>query len=160
MKIIFIVLFAYCFICFEGCIGTTLSGYEYETKAVYKAFKSNLLIRLVANGRVKPGEDVGIGVVNGCIYRINSNDSINFVIEADTLQALYKNNQKKSVNKASGLIEPIMAELDASYKQNFDSIEINEIEKIILSIGYGPKATILKGQTKALEVERVDFKRK
>lgn len=152
-KTILVLLFLY------SCSSTTLTGYEFKTRAKYMAKKSNIIVDIYAVGYVKKGEDIGLGVVEGQIKSTITNNFILFKIEDNFLTALNFNNSGLRIQDKNKLFKNIDNEILKQLSSSLDNNEWLELEKVILASSSGPKGTYMKGQTEFIEVDTVEFER-
>jgi hypothetical protein len=143
-----------------GCTGTTLTGYEFETSAVYVAEKSGITLELHAQGAVAPGQDLGTGDVVGAIRVKNAADAISFKTSAGTLTELVCGSGKARIASPDGIASSFTACLASMGCSGVDAAEMEELEVVIQGAAAGPKGTHMKGQTKHLRVEKTEFIRR
>jgi hypothetical protein len=137
------------------------SNYDFETNAIYVAPKSRATAIVLTEGYVPKGAD--LGDLNECVIdaRINFSDKPTDVIKITSngrkvLSTLINNKPflfNDSMDYTSVLI-------DCSKKlgvTNIDLVELEEFGKVILSTGYGPKGTVLKGQSETILVDSVRY---
>ena len=143
---------------FISC-GTTLTGYDFKTNATYIAVKSNFKVHLIAQGHVPAGEDLGKGDLTGLIIFGNSTDTIYFQTHYISLTNInYKGNPPEIIDSAN-FVKTFSELFEKTGNTDYDSNEMEEIEKIIKATADGPKGTYLNGQTKLIKVEKVEFDR-
>jgi hypothetical protein len=144
-----------------GCTGTTLTGYDFETSAVYVADKSGITLELHAKGAVAPGEDVGTGDVVGTIrLRTSAADAISFETTAGKLTELVCRSGKARIASPDGAAASFTACLGSMGYSGVDAAEMEELVKVIEGAAAGPKGTYMKGQTRHLRVEKTEFVRR
>jgi hypothetical protein len=142
------------------CCGTTLTGYDFETNASYQASRSKLWVNLYATGHVSAGADIGNGQTIGNITSSQFNDTIYFKTSATKMTALKYGQEKFEITNPIDISGTIANCLNKIGYQNYDSLEMEELGKVIVATSYGPKGTFLKGQTDLITVLEVNFKRK
>jgi hypothetical protein len=142
-----------------GCSGTTLTGYEFETNAVYVAEKSGITMEINAKGYVEPGADIGNGTVKGRIT-VKNGMEISFRTDSSILTEIVFRNVKKEITDPVNYKISFISCLNEMGFTGFDMAEIEELEKVIKGSEGGPKSTYMEGQTKFLKVEKTEFIRK
>lgn len=142
----------------QAC-GTSLTGYSFDTKAVYMAPVTGLKYTLSAQGNVPAGQDVGEGKVSGTILITNKSVTIDFTYEKMQLKSLLVNNEEQSYDKNEGWASNMTSLLIFLDINPISTEEIEELEKVIEGASCGPKGTYMEGQTEFLEVSKVSFTR-
>jgi hypothetical protein len=143
-----------------GCTGTTLTGYDFETSAVYVAEKSGITLELHAQGAVAPGEDLGTGDVAGTIRMRNAADTISFKTTAGKLTELACGSGKARIASPDRTAASFTTCLESIGYAGVDAAEMDELEKVIDGAAAGPKGTYMKGQTRHLRVEKTELVRR
>ena len=139
--------------------GTTLTGYDFHTTAIYQASNSNLQVDLVSTGHVPPGEDVENGQATGTITGSTLKDTIFFQTGPTHLTDLTYKKEKIEIKDPTNISGTISACLDKIGYLDYDKQELQEFGRVIQATTYGPKGTFLDGQTKLIKVISVDFQR-
>ena len=148
------ILFALC-----GCSGTTLSGYEFETSAVYVAERSGITLEINAKGHVEPGADIGTGSTEGRM-KIDKNFEISFKTDSSKLTEIIFRGKKKEIADPQNYMKSFIFCFEELVFSGYVTDEIEEMEKVIKGCEGGPKSTYMEGQTKLLKVEKTEFVRK
>ncbi len=147
------------FLLVSSC-ATTLTGYHFETIAVYQASISKLRIDLTATGYVRAGEDVGEGQVIGAITSSEFTDTLCFHITHSQLIELKYGSENIEIAKPEDISGVFMSSFDKIGYKEYNQQEMKELENVIIATTYGPKGTYLENQTDFINVISVEFKRK
>ena len=140
-----------------GCSNTTLTGYDFKTIASYKALNSKFEINIIATGHVPKGLDLGSGISKGTIVFTESADTIQFVTNSNKLTELKLNLNNFKTSDSLNFTNTFVEILTKIGHSCYDINELQEAEEVIKAASYGPKATIMEGQTKFLKVNKVEF---
>jgi hypothetical protein len=143
-----------------GCNGSTLTGYEFETRAVYVAEKSGVTVELVARGHVDPGADTGNGDVDGTISLKDVDEKISFEAKAGRLSEIRLRGERASVADPDDYVASFARCFESLGHSRYDAAEMEELERAIKACARGPKGTYMKGQTEHLRVDKTDFTRR
>ncbi|MEM5564714.1 hypothetical protein WNY78_06345 [Psychroserpens sp. AS72] len=129
-------------------------GFNYETNAIYSAEASNLTVNLKASGFILHGHDLDDdGIVNGYITSTKFTDTL--FIKATEYKLFVQSNKTDTITSRAN--KGIKQYLDEIHYKNYNTQELSELEDVIKATAYGPKGTYMKGQTKLINVLRVDF---
>lgn len=143
-----------------GC-DTTLTGYDYDISAVYRAPKSGLVVEVHTNGHVPAGADTAdsgrgevrirpeAGTADLIVMTIRDDREWTYRIGSGSPQVgIWRIREREST--LTGLLA------DAGYETR-DAAEIEEIVRAISGALGGPKSIMLKGQSNAIEVLTTHF---
>lgn len=152
MRIYLVLIIAVAYIsCGDG-------SYDFKTVATYQATASSLNVALTAVGHVYPNEDLGDGFVKAKISSSKFSDTIYLQSRAEILTSLNYKNDTIAIKKPYDIAVSLMHCLDTIGYSDYDILELIEFSEAIQSTAYGPKGTYLKGQTKYIKVQQVDYK--
>lgn len=135
------------------------NNYDFETTAIYVAPKSSATAIVLTKGYVPKGAD--LGDENECTIeaRISFSDKPTEVIKISSngrkVFSTLINDKSFPIKDSTDYTSAI---LDCSKQigiTKIDTVELEEFGRVILSTGYGPKGTVLKGQSKTIVVDTV-----
>lgn len=138
---------------------TTLTGYNYDITAFYRAPKSGLVVEVDTNGHVPAGADTSDSGQGEVTIRpaADTADSIVLNFEADTgltyrVGSGASHTGKWSFRESENTLTSVLAR--AKYTTR-DAAEIAELVRAINGALGGPKSVILDGQSTSIEVMSV-----
>ena len=140
------------------------SNYDFETTAIYVAPKSSATAIVLTKGYVPKGAD--LGDENECVIdtRISFSDRPTDVIKISSngrkVFSSLINDKPFPIDDSTDYTSVL---LDCSKQlgvTKIDPLELEEFSRVILSTGYGPKGTVLKGQSKTIFVDTVRYSTK
>jgi len=142
-----------------GC-GTTLTGYNFITNAEYSGVKTDMKIKLRADGSVPAGHDLGNGISKGTIIFNHSSDTIWFRAHSTGLMETEFRHEKLDSRNKETFIIILKRYFELAGFKNYKDDELKEMVEVIKAASYGPKGTFVQGQTKYIKVDTVGFDRK
>lgn len=144
---------------FASCGMGGNSAYNFETNANYRAVQSELDLFLHATGHVEAGADLSEdGFVTGKLSGPFLVDTIFFVANSNRFLEIYYQDINFVWVENNNLESSL---LDFTYLIGYTpyvSEELKELEKVIFTSAYGPKATYMEGQTELIKVGKIDFR--
>jgi hypothetical protein len=137
------------------------SNYDFETTAIYTAPKSGATAMVLTKGYVPNGAD--LGDENQCLVvaRITFNQKpVNVIkISSNGRRVFFAlvNEANVPISDSSNYFSVLLNCSRQSGAKEIDTAELNEFSHAILGTGYGPKGTVLKGQSKTIIVDTVRY---
>ena len=140
------------------------SNYDFETTAIYVAPKSKSTAVVLTKGYVPKGAD--LGDENQCLInsRITFSEKPNDIIKISSnglkVFTVLINDKQLVFKDSNSYISILLQGAKDLGIVKIDSTELEEFGRVILSTGYGPKGTILKGQSQTIFVDTVRYSTK
>lgn len=126
----------------------------YESSKIYYAPKSNIKIEVYSKSHVNQDFDLGYGNASIKLYRFNQkSDTVFLKTTPENIDFITFRNNKIKFECSQMQPHNLFDFLKENGFKNLDKNEIAELRDAMTLINYGPKATLLKGQTKFIKVD-------